>query len=502
MEVTRSDRTLPILLFLAAALFLFHLAINGQYGFHRDELATVEDAHHPAWGYVAYPPVTPMLGRLAMLLFGPSLLAMRVFPALAQAVVLVLAGLIARDLNGGRLAQTVAAIAVAVGPVALASGALLQYVAFDFLWWVLAAFFVARLLRTDDPRYLLGVGMAIGLGGLTKYTMLLLMVGILAGLALTPYRRYFKSKWFWIGAALAAVIVLPHLLWQVQNKFVSIDFLRHIHERDVRIGRTSGFVLDQFFVSTNLFTLPLWIAGLYFFFASSEGRRYRTLGWMFLVPMALFSLASARGYYTSPSYSWLLAGGAVVFEGGVAALRPVPQKLAVTLAFVVLAIGAGVVGAVALPLAPIGSPWFRFASANNGDFVEELGWPELAGEVARIRDSLPPADRAHFGILAANYGEAGALDMYGPSYGLPRPLSGINSYWARGYGDPPPQTLIVLGFSDHFRAANFASCELAGHTPDPYHVRNEETGDHPDIFVCRGLRQSWPEFWSDFRYFG
>ena len=105
-------------------------------------------------------------------------------------------------------------------------------------------------------------------------------------------------------------------------------------------------------------------------------------------------------------------------------------------------------------------------------------------------------------VLAANYGEAGAIDFYGPSYGLPRALSGINSFWAKGYGDPPPQTLIVLGFSQRFLDANFSSCQVAGHTPNPYGVENEETGDHPDIYVCRGMRQTWPEFWSDFQYFG
>jgi hypothetical protein len=158
--------------------------------------------------------------------------------------------------------------------------------------------------------------------------------------------------------------------------------------------------------------------------------------------------------------------------------------------------------AIAIPPAPVNSALWKFASKNNGDLVEELGWPELTEAIAHIRDSLPAQDRTRLGILAGNYGEAGAIDLYGPRYGLPQAISGVNSYWYRGYGNPPPETLIVLGISRHFLERNFFWCEVAGHTPNPYGVENEETRDHPDIFVCRGLRQTWPDFWKDFRRYG
>jgi len=160
------------------------------------------------------------------------------------------------------------------------------------------------------------------------------------------------------------------------------------------------------------------------------------------------------------------------------------------------------VAAIALPLGTVNSNWWNFASKINGDFVEEIGWPELVQTVAQIRDSLPAEDRARLGVLANNYGEAGAINLYGPNYGLPRAISGINSFWQRGFGDPPPQTLIVLGVSQGFRDKNFESCRLAAHVWNRYGVLNEETKDHPDIFVCGGPRKSWPEFWKDFRYYG
>jgi hypothetical protein len=158
--------------------------------------------------------------------------------------------------------------------------------------------------------------------------------------------------------------------------------------------------------------------------------------------------------------------------------------------------------ALALPIAPVNSAWWQRAVKVQGDFREELAWPELVRTVAGIRDSLPAQNRAQLGILAGNYGEAGAINLYGPGYGLPQAISGVNSFWQRGYGIPPPETLIVLGISRGFLERNFQSCEVAGHTPNPYRIENEETSDHPDIYVCHGLRQSWPEFWKDFRYYG
>ena len=255
-----SDNT--ILIALAAGITLLHVLTNGQYGFHRDELATLDDARYLAWGYVAYPPVTPFLGRISLELFGTSLRGARFFPALAQAVCVILGGLMAREMGGKRFAQVLAALAVAVAPVALASGALLQYVAFDYLWWVLTAYFVIRLLRSDDPRWWLGIGAAIGLGMLTKYSMIFLVAGLVVGLLATDARKYLKSRWLWMGAGLSLLIFLPNFIWQMQHQFISVDFLRYIHARDVRIGRTAGFLPDQLKIAANFVTIPLWIAGL------------------------------------------------------------------------------------------------------------------------------------------------------------------------------------------------------------------------------------------------
>jgi Dolichyl-phosphate-mannose-protein mannosyltransferase len=487
-----------ILVYLAMATVILHVLTGGRYGFHRDELATLEDSRHLAWGYPAYPPLTPLFGRLSLLLFGASLAGFRFFSALAQAIVLVLTGLMARELGGGRGAQLVAAAAVA--PFCIGAGALMQYVSFDGLFWVLTAYFVLRLLKSDDPRWWIAIGCAIGLGLQTKYTMLFFVAGLIVGILATPARRYLAGKWFWYGVGTALVIFLPNFVWQAQHSFISLAFLRHIHEHDISIGRTQGFLPDQ--LRMTLLSFPLWIAGVGYYF-SRPAARYRAMGWMYVIPLLFFVIAKGRGYYLAPAYPMLFAAGSVWGEQWLGSLRR-PWALVVR-ASVRVALVAGIMGAAALrlPLAAVNSAWWRVANGNNGDLREEIGWPELVETVAGIRDSLPQQDRARLGVLAGNYGEAGALNLYGPKYGLPRAISGINSFWQRGYGDPPPQTVIVVGISRGFMDRNFTGCELAGHTWNRYGVENEETQDHPDIFVCRGLLDpDWSEFWKNFQYFG
>jgi Dolichyl-phosphate-mannose-protein mannosyltransferase len=623
-----------------------HLATGWRYGFDRDELMALEDARHLAWGYVAYPPMTAFFGRVALELFGTSLEGFRFFAAVVQALAVVLTGLMAKELGGGRWAQVVAALAGV--PFCLGGGALMQYISFDFVCWVLTAYCMIRVLRSGrcdveakrkgrkearrevaansedladmrpspsrlrvnspeplrrvgeeaggDARWWVGVGAGIGLGMVAKYTMAFLAGGVVAGVLLTDARRYLKSKWLWMGAGLAALLVLPNLIWQVRRNFVSLEFLRFLHERDVRTGVTDWFLAGQF--ELTLLAFPLAVAGLWFYFFADEGRRCRAVGWMYAVPLALFLLMRGRDYYLAPAYPMLYAAGAVWVErkwrveaktqGGKEVRRGVPveesrrqdlrgagwsdnagtssEDLAVmgsssagplrggeaedggvnpvlpkqaeiraaqeekadssgkpgprndklgdgwrwveirarmvrAVIGVALAVDVAIAGAVALPLAPINSAWWKFAVKVDGVFPEEVGWPEFVGTVAQVRDRLPANERERLGILAGNYGEVGALNLYGEKYGLPRAISGVNSSWERGYGNPTPETVIVVGFTREFLEKHFASCELAARTWNRWGVANEETVENPDIFVCRGLKGSWEEFWKKIKGF-
>lgn len=486
---------------IALGIVVLHLATNARYGFHRDELQVLDDARHMDWGFVAYPPVTPFIERIGLELFGTSLIGLRMFSVLAQAAALVITGLMARELGGKRLAQVVAALAVAISPLPLFEGTEFQYSSFDYLWSVLIAYFLIRMLKSDNPRWWLGIGAMIGLGMMTKYTMGFFAAGIVGGVFFTPARRYLKSSWLWCGAGVAMLIFLPNIIWQIRHDFISLHFLRHIHTRDVGEGRANGFVRDQFLISTNLLVSPLWLAGLFYFFGVPDGKRYRLIGWLYVLPFAIFFFAQGRGYYLAPAYPMLFAAGGVLWERWVKSISIAWSHVVRAVTFTALAIGGVLAGAIILPVKPVISPG-NFALRNNGDLREEVGWNELVAVVAKVRDALPPAERDNVGILTGNYGETGAIDLFGPAYSLPQAISGTNSAWLRGYGNPPPKTLIVVGLSRKYVESTFESCRLAGHNGNPYGIENEESRDHPDIFVCGRPREPWPEFWNDFQAYG
>lgn len=289
-----------LLLVLAVCGALLHILLNGQYGFHRDELDILMNARQLDWGYINYPPLTPFVARLGLEVFGNSLRGLRLFSALAQGTVLLLAGLMARDMGGQRSAQVIAAIATYIAPVALMAGTLIQYMAFDFLCWVLVAFFFVRLLATEDPRYWIGIGAAIGLGMMTKFTVAFWAAGLIVAVLLSPRRKDLLSKWLWLGVAVALVIYLPNLLWQIQHRFISLDFLKAIHARDLLWGRGSNFLPEQITSSTNPFALPLWVAGLLGCLFVPALKRFRPLAWMFLTTFLIFLVARGRSYYVAP----------------------------------------------------------------------------------------------------------------------------------------------------------------------------------------------------------
>ncbi len=496
--VSRDRSDTMALIAIAVVVALVHLLTNGRYGFHRDELQTLSDALHLDWGFVAYPPFTPFVERIGLTLFGHSLVGLRLFSVVAQCAAVVVTGLMARELGGGRVAQVTAALAVALSPLPIFEATEFQYSSFDYLWWVLIAYFVIRLLKTEDPRWWPAIGAAAGVGLMTKYTMCFFLAGVVGGVLLTPTRRFLASRWLWAGVALAFVIFLPNLIWQIRHDFISFHFLQHIHARDVGEGRAEHFVRNQFWICANLFAAPLWIAGLLVFF---RDRRYRMLAWMYAIPFVLFLVAKGRFYYLAAAYPMLFAMGAVVGERWVTSLSRRSRLAVESVFFVGLAVCGLGMAAILVPFTSSG-PLKTFALKINGDLREEIGWNELVKTVAGIRDSLPTEERNRVGIVVGNYGEQGAVEILGPAYHLPPPISGTNSAWLRGYPTPPPSPLIVVGHSRNYVDSMFTGCRLAGHNGNTAGVKNEEAEDHPDIFVCDGPRLPWPEFWNKYQNFG
>jgi len=490
------------LILIAAARVAFHVASNGQYGFHRDELQTLDDARHLDWGFVAYPPVTPLFARLELALFGTSLTGFRLFSAIAVSLAMVLTGLISKELGGSRHVQVLAAMAAGIAPVSLAQGAVLQYVAFDYLWGVTAAYFLARLLQSDDPRWWVPTGAVLGLGMETRYTIGFLALGMVGAVLLTPLRKHLASQWLWMGVAASALVFLPNVIWQARHHFISLDFLSYLRARDSRQGRYRGFYAEQLKVSLNLVTAPLALFGLWFCLVRQEGKRYRALGWVFVVSFTLFALFGARSYYTAPLYPMLLAAGCVWFESWADALRPAWSRVVVRTQWAALVTGGFAVLLLVTPVAPFGSAIWKITSRLHDQFREEFGWPDLAQNVAKVYGSLSQEERARAGILTGNYGEGGALSLYGPGLGLPPAMTLTNSFWYRSFDPREPETVVVVGFDLDEARRLFATCVVAGNNDNAFHVENEESRDHPDILVCRDLKMPWKLYWSTHRRFG
>jgi 4-amino-4-deoxy-L-arabinose transferase-like glycosyltransferase len=499
-SMVRSDFT--VLVLLALVRLVLHVILNTQYGFHRDELQVLDDARHLDWGYVPYPPLTPFLGWIELHLFGTSLTGFRFFAAAAQCVAMVLTGLIARELGGRRFAQVFAALAVASMPFSLIMSNMLMYSSFDLLWWVAIAYFVVRLVNSGNGRWWLAIGAIFGLGLMTRYTIVICAAGLFAGVIATNLRRQFLTPWPWLGAGLALLLFVPNLLWQAQHDFIYLDFVNEIHARDIRWHRTDGFWIEQLYANAGPLLLPLWFGGLVFLAFAQSMRPYRVLVWTYIISLVLFALSRGRGYYLAPAYPMLLAAGSVALQDWLDRLRAAPARVAQASACVVLVLAVVSSAVVAVPIGSINSPTWRAARKVHDTFAEQVGWEELAQRVAAVYRSLPEDERARTAILANNYGEAGALNLYGPALGLPPVISRMNTYWYRGYGNPPPLIVIELGNRAEDEQKSAAKCTSFGRVRNSFDVENEESSWGYEVFVCRDIPPRWPEIWGTKPRFG
>ena len=496
---------------LVAVKVAVHLATTGAfgYGFFVDELYFLACAEHLAWGFVDLPPLFPALTALVRFTLGDSLWAIRLVPTLAGGALVLLAGLFARRLGGGRFAMGLSALAVLVAPIYLVGHSLHTMNALEPLLWTGAAWLLVELLDGRDPRLWLAFGALAGLGLLNKHSTAFFGVGVVAALLATPARRFFRRRWIWLGALVALTVFLPNLLWLVAHRFPHFEMLAAIARdgRDVELSPLA-FLAQQALMLHPL-SLPVWLAGLLWLLGDRSGRRYRVLGLTYVAVIALMLLLDGRVYYPAPVYPMLLAAGGVALERFMARAWgrwARPAYLAVLVA------GGILLAPVALPCLPpavypryvaaLGIDQPRIETHRLGPLpqlhADRFGWPEMAAEVARVHRSLPPEERARAAVFGQNYGQAGAIDLFGPRLGLPKALSGHLAYHDWGPRDATGEVVIVLDDDRETLARVFESVEWAGRVEHPYSMPYQ----HFDVHVCRRIRMPLAELWPRLRQLG
>jgi hypothetical protein len=474
---------------LAASVLLLHLVTNAQYDFHRDSLYYLDSARHPAWGYVDYPPVTPTIARLSLFVFGASVWGLRLWPSLAGSLMVVIAVLIAYELGGGRPARLLAAVGAATSLVLLGANWLFQTVTFDQVVWLTSFWILARLVRTSDRRLWLALGAMLGIGLETKYTVVALIIGIVAGVLATRLRRDLATPWPWIAAGIALAIFLPNLVWQAANDWPSIQYTFN-HKSAQSVDFSPITFLTQQLALIGPVAIPVWIAGLWWLLKSPDRR---VLGVAAALAFVIY-LFAGKSYYVGPLHPFLIAAGACALEEWTATRR---RWLRPTAA-VALTLQAGVLLPLVLPALPETAMARSPLPGARKDFADTVGWHDLVAQVAAIYDSLSPDERKTAVILANNYGEAGAVNTYGPALGLPTARSGELSYyyWKPASLDGP---VIAIGFDPVFLGTLYDTCEGRGAVTNSYSLHNEEFG--APLTLCRGARLSRDVTWERLKVF-
>ncbi len=491
-----------LVLALAGATFLLHLLTNRHYNFFRDEFYYMACGEHLAWGYVDHPPLVAVLAKLSRALFGDSLGGLRLLPALAGAATVWLAGRMARELGGGRYAQGLAALGALVAPVYLEGFTLFTMNAFDILAWSLILWTAIRILQGGSPRLWLVLGLIAGVGLLNKHSVLFLLAGLLAGVLLTPARRHLRTPWPWLGGALALAIFAPHLVWQAQHGWPTLEFMSNARRLKNAPIAPLQFVIAQATIMHPL-TAPVWLAGLGWLLVARAGRACRALAWAYLFILAVFIATQAKPYYLCGFYPILLASGAVAIEAPGRARLMGWVRAAVPVLWIA---GGALLAPVVLPVLPpqrleryLEKLHLR-APLNERHrpprltqtFADEFGWEQMVARVARAYQRLTPEERARCAIFASNYGEAGAIDFYGHTYGLPHAISGHNNYFLWGPGTRPIDIVITVGEDRDDVEKSFRDVTEVDRTRNEWCMPYED--DLP-ILVGRDPRAPLSELW-------
>jgi hypothetical protein len=507
-----NSERLPIWVFVVAGIyFLMHMLTATHYGYFRDALYYLACSEHLDWGYVDQPPLIVLIAWIARHTLGTSLPALIFWPALAGTARIVLTAAFARELGAKRFGISFAAVLGAIPAVWYVNDHQFAMNAFEPLFWTGCAFVILRMIKTGNLKLWLVFGAISGLGLQNKYSMGVFAFALLAGLLLARERKLLFTPWLFAGGAVALLIFLPNLLWNIHHHWPFLELMTNIRAsgRDVVLSPLA-FIAQQILIVTPA-SFPFWFGGLLFYFFSRDAKPYRVFGWTFVITILFFLLAHGKNYYSAPVYTLVMAAGGVLTEKLLApsrfAARPVLRTALATACIAWVVIGKLLLLPVVLPVLPVDAYLkyqehlpFEVPRSEHGHmstplpqhYADEFGWEEMAAATARVYHSLTPEEQAKTAIFADNYGEAGAIDFFGPKYGLPKAISGHQTYFLWGPRNYTGEIVIVLGSAnpDNDRKL-FESVQVGAQLNNPYAIQHENRA----ILLCRGLRGNLQELW-------
>lgn len=470
---------------IAGVVALVLLALAPRYGWHRDELYFLEAGRNLAWGYVDQPPFTPLVARIADEAAAGNLVALRLLPALATAATIVLGALSVRELGGGRWAQVMAALSLALGGYVLGAGHVLATATFDLTAWMALLWIAARLLRTGDVRWWGVFGVVAGVALLNKHLVVILAVTLLVAIAAERRWELLVTPWLVLGGLVAVAIAAPNLAWQAANGWPQVEMAAALSERLAGENRVTLLPLQWLFLGPLLVPLLWWGAG--WLGRAPEARAFRALLWAWPIGLALTFVTAGRPYYVVPLTLVVALAGVVTCEHRRGRHVALPWLVAAN---------ALVTIPLALPVLPVSLA--GVSATVNQTVAETIGWPEMVGQVATVIDQLPADERDGVVLLTASYGEAGAIDRYGPDLGLPPAYSAHNSYADFRRPTDDDATVVAVRYSPGSLSRWFDECEQVATVENEHDIANEVAGT--PIVVCRGLRGSWEAVWPQLRH--
>jgi hypothetical protein len=488
---------------LALAKVAVEWSVIGDYGYLRDELYMLACSERLEWGYVDHAPLSVFALAAVRALFGDSLVAIRVLPALAGAVTLLLAGSTALALGGGALAAAIAGTAMLAAPLFLALDHAWTPNAFDLLFWTLAARLVVALLSRPSSGRWIALGLVFGLGALNKPAILALVFGLVMGLLATPDREQLRTRGALAALLIVAALLAPYAMWQAEHGWPTLAFMAAPRQDRLAISVPLEFAASQI-LSLNPASTPIWIAGLVWLLSARDAGRWRALGVMWLVTCGLIVMnQTSRAQHLGAAFPLLFAAGGVALER--VSARPRLAWLGPTAAALAAATGAAM-APLAVPLLPVeryleytrrlGIELPRATPSSLPElppfFADMHGWEEIAAAVTLAYESLSPEERAKVVILATNTGEAGAIDLFGRRAGLPPASSGHNGYWLWGPRAGSGEIVIALADSRRTLAAHYARVQEVGRVECGYCMPWER---RKRVWIAREPRRPLLEIW-------